>query len=152
MQETHTDAIWNSTYSEVPNNGADKLAFGRSNTNELGLGPLWADEYLEHSINLDNNMVTKNESVSYDGEASKSTTEHSKLMKYMSNKEGDIRVDAKDEKLESGDDPYEKWIEEATNRDGALERNTINEIGSAEAWADELKQENAMTMGNFLIN
>ncbi|XP_043277058.1 peroxisomal targeting signal 1 receptor isoform X2 [Venturia canescens] len=147
--ENHTDAIWNSSYSEVVNNGAEKLAFEGNTTNELGLGPLWADEYLEHSVNLDNNIITKNDPVTYDTEVPKNTTDHSKLMKYMSSKESEMEAEKLDGKLDGNSDSYEKWIEEATNGNSVLDGNGATEIGSAEAWADELKQENAMTMGEW---
>lgn len=95
LQENHTDDIWNSSLASNA-----KVAFS-GETRELGLGPQWAEEYLEQSIeNVDapSAQVGENPNFAY-----------SKFMKFM-RQEGDLPIEASPvTKTEELDD---KWSSE----------------------------------------
>lgn len=91
FQETHSDDIWNSHAV-----GDTNVAFP-GETGELGLGPKWAEEYLEHRIEPD-------------GKES-SDFAYSKFMKFM-RQEGDLPLQSAP--VAGVEETFEKWTSEFT--------------------------------------
>lgn len=130
-------------------------------SNELGLGPLWADEYLEHSVSADKNIGSNNVTQSCKDRLESTNKqalesphiEHSKFMKYM-HQDSDSTIINNPQKISAISELDEKWSEEYTHGKsadhvigtdvGALDK--ANDA-TAEAWVDELKQENASATG-----
>ncbi|XP_011498019.1 PREDICTED: peroxisomal targeting signal 1 receptor [Ceratosolen solmsi marchali] len=79
FQENHKDDIWN--VQPIASNA--KVAFP-GETHELGLGPKWAEEYLEHSIDHPEAATAKSENPDF---------AYSKFMKFM-RQEGDLPIEA----------------------------------------------------------
>ncbi|XP_058791839.1 peroxisomal targeting signal 1 receptor [Phymastichus coffea] len=91
FQEIHSDDIWN-----VHPVGDTKVAFP-GETRELGLGPQWAEEYLEQRIEPDGK---ENSEFAY-----------SKFMKFM-RQEGDLPLESAP--VSNVQESFEKWTSEFT--------------------------------------
>lgn len=157
-QEQHADAIWNTPIQPVA---------PRPETFELGLGPRWAEEYLEHSVDNVEKDVNQNGFVSKSGETLDNDDPnfaYSKFMRFM-RQEGELATDpgrSLAPNLEKLDD---KWTDEFSPSeaaggapdDAAGETRTENpvlskvdeELAAAGTWAEEFSAENSEVLGRY---
>lgn len=147
MQENHADDIWN-----TPVTSTTRIAFP-GETHELGLGPRWAEEYLEHSI--DNAEVAGKSS----DNAENPNFAYSKFMKFM-RQEGDLPVEAGT--ISPRENLDDKWSSEFTDgrnvpdtasgesnvEDGVLSA-VDEELEAAGSWVEEFTKKDANVPGTF---
>lgn len=104
FNEHHTDDIWNPESEQNPNIEIQQQ-------HELGLGPKWAEEYIEHSIDaIQNDMNIDNATQPIENNDNHNFA-YSKFMKFMK-QEGDILVDNDQESLPDLQDSSKEWTEQ----------------------------------------
>ncbi|XP_046416641.1 peroxisomal targeting signal 1 receptor isoform X1 [Neodiprion virginianus] len=151
FDEQHADAIWNTPAEAI---------IPHSETFELGLGPKWAEEYLEHSVDNVEKDVNQNGFVVKSTEALDNDDPnfaYSKFMKFM-RQEGEIPIDPGQTSLPNLEKLDDKWTEEfssmnisASERSGDVQdehpvlSKIDEELAAAGTWAEEFSTENSET-------
>ncbi|XP_076679355.1 peroxisomal biogenesis factor 5 isoform X1 [Andrena cerasifolii] len=148
FNEHHTDDIWN---PEIEQNSNILI----QQTHELGLGPKWAEEYIEHSIDAIQSDINKETT----GETIENTDNpnfaYSKFMKFMK-QEGDVPIDSNQESLPDFDNTSKEWTEQyEANDEKSAEKVSDNsneedevlskveeELAVAGNWIDEFQKDN----------
>lgn len=124
-------------------------------THELGLGPKWAEEYLEQSIDIVQDDINKND-VAQTIKDDDPNFAYSKFMKFMK-QEGDIPIESK-QTLLNLDDASEEWVEQYINRrkTESTEATNVNdndtilnkveeELEAAGTWVNEYEKDSLST-------
>ncbi|XP_076633742.1 peroxisomal biogenesis factor 5 isoform X1 [Colletes latitarsis] len=149
FNEHHTDDIWN---PEIEQNSNILI----QQTHELGLGPKWAEEYIEHSIDAiqsDINEANKTETIE---NSDNPNFAYSKFMKFMQ-QEGDIPLDSNEKSLPDFHTTSEEWTEQYENSNEKSEDKTSSnsdqevevlnkveeELAVAGKWVNEFQKEDA---------
>ncbi|XP_043252745.1 peroxisomal targeting signal 1 receptor isoform X2 [Colletes gigas] len=149
FNEHHTDDIWN---PEIEQNSNILI----QQTHELGLGPKWAEEYIEHSIDAiqsDINEANKTEAIE---NSDNPNFAYSKFMKFMQ-QEGDIPLDSNEKSLPDFHTTSEEWTEQYENSNEKSEDKTSSnsdqevevpnkveeELAVAGRWVNEFQKEDA---------
>ncbi|XP_017766590.1 PREDICTED: peroxisomal targeting signal 1 receptor isoform X2 [Eufriesea mexicana] len=107
FNEHHADDIW---HPEVEQNSNDL----NHQKHELGLGPKWAEEYIEHSIDALQSNINMEHSTEAIENNDNPNFEYSKFMKFMK-QEGDIPVENNQESLPDLHNASKEWIEQYDN-------------------------------------
>ncbi|XP_054001989.1 peroxisomal targeting signal 1 receptor [Hylaeus anthracinus] len=149
FNEHHTDDIWNPEIEQNPNILIQQ-------THELGLGPKWAEEYIEHSIDAIQNDIEKEDTTQAIENNDNPNFAYSKFMKFMK-QEGDIPVDSNEESLPDFHTTSDEWTEQFENNNEKSEDKASSnsdqegeivdkveegEIAVAGRWIDEFQEEN----------
>lgn len=155
IQEHHKDDIWNTT-------GMKRHVHVIQDTHELGLGPKWAEEYFEHSIDSLQNDINENNSNDNIKSFKSPNLAHSKFMKFMRQEEkDDVKLEnnqASESSIKTNED--EEWTEEflvdqeipetlspsnnIENKDKNAVLNEVEEeLAAAGTWVEELSKENS---------
>lgn len=148
-QETHTDDIWNN--QPIVSNA--KVAF-LGETHELGLGPKWAEEYLEHSIDHPDATAAKSENPDF---------AYSKFMKFM-RQEGDLPIETAAATVSNIEKLDSKWTSEFTETESTKPLETVSgeskeadtkvlsaideQSAVAGSWINEFTKNNPTNQGN----
>lgn len=124
-------------------------------THELGLGPKWAEEYIEHSIDAIQSDINKENT----GETIENTDNpnfaYSKFMKFMK-QEGDVPIDSNQGSLPGFDNTSREWTEQYegnfeksaekvsdnSNQEDELLSKVEEELAVAGNWIDEFQKDN----------
>lgn len=121
---------------------------------ELGLGPKWAEEYIEHSIDALQSNIEIEETAQEVKNNENPTSEYSKFMKFMT-QEGDIPIENIEESLPDFHGTSKDWTEqyEADNQkseekvsiNNNKEDRVLNKVEEEAAvagnWIDEFQEE-----------
>ncbi|XP_066603292.1 peroxisomal targeting signal 1 receptor [Prorops nasuta] len=142
FDEYHKDDIWN---TPIMQNNPNVSAVSPE-THELGLDPKWAEEYIEHSVDVKEDEINRN-SLRVEKTNEDPNLAYSKFMKFM-RQEGDIPLENNQltQSLKSTD---ESWAEEhnkeieQTYEDSSVLNQVEEEIASAGTWVDEFSKDNA---------
>lgn len=148
--EHHPGSIWN------PSATQENMQPRLQETHELGLGPKWAEEYIEHSIdNLQEDLNKENISRE---ENNNPNFADSKFMKYMRQENNTPELEVQKERpLADIECVTEEWVEEfgePVQQDSIKEAVTSNseegilnkveeELSAAGSWIDEFQKEGA---------
>ncbi|XP_076765464.1 peroxisomal biogenesis factor 5 isoform X2 [Xylocopa sonorina] len=148
FNEHHADDIWNPEVEQTSN----VLDHPQ---HELGLGPKWAEEYIEHSIDA----IQSNINMEHPTEAIENNDnpnfEYSKFMKFMK-QEGEIPLENNQEALPDIHNTNKDWTEQyekdnqtsnedKTSTDSSQENEVKEELAVAANWIDEFQKENALS-------
>ncbi|CAL7950723.1 unnamed protein product [Xylocopa violacea] len=147
FNEHHADDIWNPEVEQTSN-------VLENPKHELGLGPKWAEEYIEHSIDA----IQSNINMEHPTEAIENNDnpnfEYSKFMKFMK-QEGEIPLENNQEPLPDLHDASKDWTEQyekdnqtsedKTSTDSSQENEVKEELAAAGNWIDEFQKENALS-------
>ncbi|XP_076242376.1 peroxisomal biogenesis factor 5 isoform X2 [Calliopsis andreniformis] len=153
FSEHHTDDIWNPEIEQDSNTLIQQ-------THELGLGPKWAEEYIEHSIDALQNDINNENTGKPAGDNDDPNFPHSKFMKFMKQ---DAPVDDNQESLPDLHSTSKEWEEQYDkDEETALEKtstenspenkvsdNAEEELAAAGSWIDEFQKENASEIDNY---
>lgn len=147
FNEHHADNIWNPPGIEQP------VTIPIQETHELGLGPKWAEEYIEHSIDAIQTDIDKDDSTQTENSDNPNFA-YSKFMKFMK-QEGDIPIEKNRNLLADFEGTSEEWAEQYENNreaEDASSKNTTEEgeilnkveeeLAVAGSWIDEFEKEN----------
>lgn len=151
FNEHHTDDIWNPEVEQCANVINPKV---ENQEHELGLDPKWAEEYMEHSIDvMENNMNMEHSKKAIENKDNPNF-EYSKFMKFMK-QEGDIPIEDYQQSLPEVHTTSKDWTEEfekdnqksedKTTTNSSKENETANEtkeeLAVAGTWIDEFQKE-----------
>lgn len=124
-------------------------------THELGLGPKWAEEYIEHSIDAIQNDINKENTTQTIENNDNPNFAYSKFMKFMK-QEGDIPIDTNEESLPDFHITSEEWTEQCkrnneksedktssnSDQEGEVLSKAEEELAVAGRWINEFQKEN----------
>lgn len=144
FNEHHADDIW---HHEVEQNILSHQK------HELGLGPKWAEEYIEHSID----SIQNNINIEHPTEAIENNDnpnfEYSKFMKFMK-QEGDVSIENNQESLPDFHNMSKDWTEQYEkdnqksedkisneNQETEVTNKIEEELTVADNWIDEFQKE-----------
>ncbi|XP_076180985.1 peroxisomal biogenesis factor 5 isoform X2 [Ptiloglossa arizonensis] len=144
----HTDDIWNPKIEQNSNILIQQ-------THELGLGPKWAEEYIEHSIDAIQNDINKENTTQTIENNDNPNFAYSKFMKFMK-QEGDIPIDTNEESLPDFHITSEEWTEQCkrnneksedktssnSDQEGEVLSKAEEELAVAGRWINEFQKEN----------
>ncbi|KAK9302172.1 hypothetical protein QLX08_005768 [Tetragonisca angustula] len=143
FNEHHADDIW---HHEVEQNILSHQK------HELGLGPKWAEEYIEHSIDA----IQNNINIEHPTEAIENNDnpnfEYSKFMKFMK-QEGDVSIENNQESLPDFHNMSKDWTEQyekdnqksedkisTENQETEVTNKIEEELTVADNWIDEFQK------------
>ncbi|KAK1122500.1 hypothetical protein K0M31_009720 [Melipona bicolor] len=144
FNEHHADDIW---HHEVEQNILSHQK------HELGLGPKWAEEYIEHSIDA----IQNNINIEHPTEAIENNDnpnfEYSKFMKFMK-QEGDVSIENNQESLPDFHNMSKDWTEQyekdnqksedkisTESQETEVTNKIEEELTVADNWIDEFQKE-----------
>ena len=150
IQEHHADDIW---HPEEENNSN----ILNNQKHEFGLGPKWAEEYIEHSIDAIQSNINIENPIEIIENNDNPNFEYSKFMKFMK-QEGEIPIENNQDSLPNFHDTSKKWIEQykkdnqksediisSVNRENEMINKVEEELAVAGNWIDEFQKENVST-------
>ncbi|XP_043512296.1 peroxisomal targeting signal 1 receptor isoform X2 [Frieseomelitta varia] len=134
FNEHHADDIW---HHEVEQNILSHQK------HELGLGPKWAEEYIEHSIDA----IQNNINIEHPTEAIENNDnpnfEYSKFMKFMK-QEGDVSIENNQESLPDFHNMSKDWTEQY-EKDNQKSENKISTENQEIEVTNKIKEELTVT-------
>ncbi|XP_071867784.1 peroxisomal biogenesis factor 5 [Bombus fervidus] len=148
FNEHHADDIW---HHEIEQN-SNIITHQK---HELGLGPKWAEEYIEHSKDTIQNNINMAHSTEAIQNSDNPNFEYSKFMKFMK-QEGDVPIKNNEESLPDVQNTSKDWTEQYEKDNQKTEdKISINnsqenevtakeeeEVAVASNWIDEFQKEN----------
>ncbi|XP_015602182.1 peroxisomal targeting signal 1 receptor [Cephus cinctus] len=146
FDENHADDIWNSQVDSIIPQGQVV-----DETHEFGLGPKWAEEYLEHSVD---NLENDDDKTCFPQRLDNSSSEdanvaYSKFMKFMK-QEGDIPIESSQDLSQIDDKWSEEYLEDTKNEDRSIAKEDVlnkveEELAVAGKWVEEFSKESSKT-------
>ncbi|XP_003690158.1 peroxisomal targeting signal 1 receptor [Apis florea] len=149
FNEHHADDIW---HPEEENNSN----ILNNQKHEFGLGPKWAEEYIEHSIDAIQSNINIENPIEIIENNDNPNFEYSKFMKFMK-QEGEISIENNQDSLPN--DTSKKWIEQykkdneksedtisSVNQENEMINKVEEELAVAGNWIDEFQKENVSTV------
>ncbi|KOC66449.1 Peroxisomal targeting signal 1 receptor [Habropoda laboriosa] len=149
FNEHHADDIWNPEVEQNSN-------ILDPQKHELGLGPKWAEEYIEHSIDAIQSNINMEHTTQTIENTDNPNFEYSKFMKFMK-QEGDIPIENNQESLPDLHNTSKDWIEQHekdnqkpedktstnNNEESEVLSTVEKDLTVAGNWIDEFQKENA---------
>ncbi|XP_043597465.1 peroxisomal targeting signal 1 receptor isoform X2 [Bombus pyrosoma] len=150
FNEHHADDIW---HHEIEQN-SNIITHQK---HELGLGPKWAEEYIEHSKDTIQNNINMEHPTEAIENSDNPNFEYSKFMKFMK-QEGDVPIKNNEESLPDVQNTSKDWIEQYEKDNQKIEdkistnnsqENEVTakveeeeEVAAASNWINEFQKEN----------
>ncbi|CAK9812427.1 Peroxisomal targeting signal 1 receptor [Anthophora plagiata] len=150
FNEHHADDIWNPEVEQ-------KSDILDPQKHELGLGPKWAEEYIEHSIDAIQSNIDMDHTTETIENNDNPNFEYSKFMKFMKQEEEDDPVENTEESLPDLHSKSKDWTEQyekdneksedKTSTNSNEENEVVNKVEedstAAGNWIDEFQKETA---------
>ncbi|XP_026666782.1 peroxisomal targeting signal 1 receptor isoform X2 [Ceratina calcarata] len=147
FNEHHTDDIWVPELEQNANVTDLKL---ENQEHELGLDPKWAEDYMEHSIDVMESNMNMEHSKKEIENKDNPNFEYSKFMKFMK-QEGDTPIEDHQQSLPESPTTSKDWTEEYetdaqksgdnTSTENEITNKAQEELAVAGSWIDEFAKE-----------
>lgn len=116
----------------------------------MGLGPKWAEEYIEHSIDAIQSNINMEHSTEAIENNDNPNFEYSKFMKFMK-QEGDIPAENNQESLPDFPNASKEWIEQYDNDNETSEdKVSISDSQENEVTNKQQIEEESAVAGNWI--
>ncbi|XP_043466644.1 peroxisomal targeting signal 1 receptor [Leptopilina heterotoma] len=158
FDENHAEDIWNSPAIERPMATKEPLTFIPGETYELGLGPKWAEEYLEQNIENAEDNEKKSEELTESVNLEEPNIAYSKFMKFMRQEESNS-IEQKnkwssefiEEKIinDAVDDEEDDAVAELSKENSVVLNKVEEELSIAGTWVDEFNKTVAKGTDNY---